>query len=360
MSTLTTPDRRSESERIQDQTKLERLVRELFTIHPELTTTELIQQLHTTIVRASDLYSVLNHLELSGIIKREPLSGGKWISLLPSVGAISIEKAGDPRIPHNIIYIDWMNVIPQLLECWKLKINTMLIGPKGSGKTEAIRRLAELVVQPLEYENFALRTREHHFIGRLDPKPDGTIVFKPGSLLKSMQDGCIWYGDEINVAEADSLIRLDEACDGRRQLTIEGETVHAQESWWCITSINPLSHAGTKELPPQLISRFPVRIHFDYPDVDNEMEIIRAHCPKIKGSMLLELKNIVEAVQQIRKLDVPYTPGLRETVTIGKLMEAGISTKEAVSWCLINVYYQYDETVVTQIRELLTSRGIKT
>lgn len=356
--TLGAQDKRSASEVVQDQLKLERVVREVFIQHAEMTTTSLAQILGPG-TNARDLYSVLNHLEASGIIKREPLSGGKWLSQLASLDSSAPKRSDDPRVPHDVIYIDWMGVIPQLIQCWKLRINTMLIGPKASGKTEAIRRVAELTVQPLEYENFSLRAREHHFIGRLDPKPDGTIQFKAGSLLRSMQDGCIWCGDEINAAEPDVLIRLDEAADGRRQLTIEGETIHAQDSWWCVATINPLSHAGTKELPPQVISRFPVRIYFSYPDLDNEMEIVRTHCPQLKGNMISDMHKILEAVQQIRILDLPYVPGVRETVAIGKLMSSGVSTSDAVSWCLVNVYHQYDESVVKKMRELLDSRGLK-
>jgi nitric oxide reductase NorQ protein len=353
-------DRRSESGRVQDQTRLEGLIKEIFALNPELTTTQLVQKLGVQVVDPKDLYAVLNHLEASGFIKRMSLSGGKWVSLLPVIGQLPPSaEPSDTRIPRNVIYIDWLGVIPQMLRCYQLKINTLLIGPKSTGKTEAVRRVAELVAQPLEYENFSLRTREHHFIGRLDPNSDGTIGFKPGSLMKSMMDGCVWYGDEINVAEADSLIRLDEATDGRRQLTVEGITYHAKDSWWCVASINPLSHAGTKELPPQLISRFPVRLHFTYPDAENEIQIVRSHCPTLKGSVLLELRKIVEAVQKIRELDLPYTPGLRETVTIGKLLEASISVRDAVEWCLVNVYYQYDDTAAKKVTEFLGSLGIK-
>lgn len=356
MSTLSSPDKRSESEKTQACIKLERQVKEIFLRFPELTPTQLAQ--HLGVVEPKDLHLVLNKMETGGLIKHEPLMGGKWTSLMPAVAGSQPELVFDDRIPQGIVFLDWMNIIPQLVHCYELKINTMLIGPKGTGKTEAVRKLAELVNQPLEYENFSLRTREHHFIGRLDPKPDGTIVFKAGSLLKSMQDGCIWYGDEINVAEADALIRLDEATDGRRQLTIEGDTIHARDSWWCVTSINPLSHAGTKELPPQVLSRFPVRLHFGYPDVDTEMDIVRAHAPKLKGAILMELKKIIEATQQIRTLELPYTPALRETVAIGKLLESGISVSDAVSWCLLNVYYQFDDSIVGKVSELLKSRGL--
>ena len=44
--------------------------------------------------------------------------------------------------------------------------------------------------------------------------------------------------------------------------------VKAKNSWFVVATINPLTHVGTKELPPQLLSRFPVRIRLDYPSED--------------------------------------------------------------------------------------------
>ena len=77
-----------------------------------------------------------------------------------------------------------------------------------------------------------------------------------------------------------SYFRLDEALDDRRQIVLkesEGQTITAKEGWFSIGTINPLSHVGTKELPPQIISRFPIRIMLDYPPEDTELEIIKKH-----------------------------------------------------------------------------------
>ena len=76
------------------------------------------------------------------------------------------------------------------------------------------------------------------------------------------------------------LLRLDEALDDRRQVVLkesEGQTITASKGWTVIATINPLSHVGTKELPPQLLSRFPVRLRLEYPPEEIELDIIRRH-----------------------------------------------------------------------------------
>ena len=61
---------------------------------------------------------------------------------------------------------------------------------------------------------------------------DGTVSFDEGLLIKSMREGSLLYLDEINSAEADVLLRLDEALDDRRQIALKestGEVVRAKE-----------------------------------------------------------------------------------------------------------------------------------
>src|SRR5919205_512419 len=106
------------------------------------------------------------------------------------------------------------------------------------------------------------------------------VNYVEGMLVRSMRDGNMLYLDELNAAEPDVLLRLDEALDDRRQLVLkeaEGQTVNAAADWFVVATINPLSHVGTKELPPQLLSRFPVRLRLDYPPEDIELDIVRRH-----------------------------------------------------------------------------------
>jgi nitric oxide reductase NorQ protein len=74
-----------------------------------------------------------------------------------------------------------------------------------------------------------------------------------------MKEGSMLYLDELNAAEADVLLRLDEALDDRRQIVLkesDGQVIKANDSWFAVATINPLTHVGTKELPPQLLVDF--------------------------------------------------------------------------------------------------------
>jgi len=159
-------------------------------------------------------------------------------------------------------YLDWNNSIQILNKAYDAGLFVLIIGPKGTGKTSLVRDFAKNKNVNLESMNFSLRTRESHLIGTKTLK-DGNVSFDEGLLVKSMRNGDMLYLDEINSAEADVLLRLDEALDDRRQIVLKestGQIIKANDKWFVVATINPLTHSGTKELPPQILSRFPVRI----------------------------------------------------------------------------------------------------
>src|SRR5206468_9891304 len=169
-------------------------------------------------------------------------------------------------------------------------------------KTTLVRKFAFEMKKDLDSVNFSLRTRESHLVGSrtLDK---GEISFVEGVLVKSMRSGTILYLDELNAAEADVLLRLDEALDDRRQLVLkeaEGQVVRASDDWFVIATINPLSHVGTKELPPQLLSRFPVRMRLDYPPEETELQIINQHT-EIDSSKIDDVKRAIKLAKVLRE-----------------------------------------------------------
>ncbi len=206
------------------------------------------------------------------------------------------------------LYLDWNNSIDVLDKAFENGLFALIIGPKGTGKTSLVREYAIQKSRELESINFSLRTRESHLVGTKN-LVDGNIGFDEGILVKSMKEGNILYLDEINAAEADVLLRLDEALDDRRQIILkesDGKVIKAKDSWFVIATINPLTHVGTKELPPQLLSRFPVRIRLDY-------------------------------------------------IAFAKLLESGVSAKESAKTVFGNVYSQWGNVEFQKVNDIIAS-----
>lgn len=255
-------------------------------------------------------------------------------------------------------YLDWNNSFEKIEKAFEAGLFVIVIGPKGTGKTTLVREFAKRKSVNLDSINFSLRTRESHLVGTKTLE-NGTVGFIEGLLVKSMKEGNMLYLDEINSAEADVLLRLDEALDDRRQIVLKestGETIQAKEGWFVIATINPLSHVGTKELPPQILSRFPVRIRLEYPPEDIELDIVKRHS---SGSHDKELQQGIKLANTLRQAaaveELFYSPSLRETIAYAKLLDLKVPAKEVAGIVFGNVYAQWGSVEYQKVSDIITS-----
>lgn len=277
----------------------------------------------------------------------------------PGASAVNFNNIGNTN--NNIVeYLDWNNALSILDKAYRLGLFVLIIGPKGTGKTSLVRKFASAINKELFSINFSLRTRESHLIGT-NTIDNGQINFVNGILIRSMTEGNILYLDELNAAEPDVLLRLDEALDDRRQIVLkesEGQTIIAKEGWFSIGTINPLSHVGTKELPPQIISRFPIRILLDYPPENTELEIIKKHV-KLDYNNEEIVRNSIRLANNLRKAasleEIFYSPSIRETIAFSKLILNNTEPKEAAEIVFANVYHQWGEIEYRKVMDIITS-----
>ena len=274
---------------------------------------------------------------------------------------------------HNAKYLDWNNSLEILQNAYNAGLFVLVIGPKGTGKTSLVREFARIKNDErkqqtgkqynLESINFSLRTRESHLIGA-KTLSDGDVVFDEGILVRSMRNGNMLYLDEINAAEADVLLRLDEALDDRHQIVLKEsssmEVIKADEKWFVVATINPLSHSGTKELPPQLLSRFPVRIKLEYPPEDVEIKIIETNLGELNENMYDDTVQAIKLANTLRQAaaveELFYSPSIRETIAFAKLLKrGGVSKRKAADWVFGNVYAQWGHIEYQKVSDIITS-----
>lgn len=148
--------------------------------------------------------------------------------------------------------------------------HVLVEGLPGLAKTTAVKTLAAQV---------------HASFKRLQFTPDllpgdltGTDVFDlrnnvfhfvPGPLFNE-----IILADEINRAPAKVQAALLEAMQ-ERQITVGGVTRPLPELFMVMATQNPIEQAGTYPLPQAQLDRFMLHVRLDYPNEEEEIEILR-------------------------------------------------------------------------------------
>ena len=109
--------------------------------------------------------------------------------------------------------------------------------------------------------------------------------------------------DEVNRTPPKTQAALLEAMQ-ERQVTVGGERHRLPDPFFVLATQNPIEQEGTYPLPEAQLDRFMLNIMVDYPDEEEELEIVRmttsTHRPNVtkvlSGAEILELQEIVRKV----------------------------------------------------------------
>jgi len=209
----------------------------------------------------------------------------------------------------------------------KAPVNILIRGPKGTGKSELIRKFAEDTGLPYWHVIGEEDLTSSELIGHWELK-DGKSVWVEGIIPEAVRKGGILHFDEANVISPEVLTRLDELLDSKRQLTIKetGEIIKAHPDLFIIFTMNPPIYEGLKPLPEHIMNRLTKKYWLDYPPPEVEMKVLKE---KLKlsdaefklptkdspasGTLAQDLMDVLKIVNNLRKqTDLSYTPSLRD------------------------------------------------
>ncbi|MDR2734008.1 MAG: MoxR family ATPase [Spirochaetota bacterium] len=170
--------------------------------------------------------------------------------------------------------------------------HVLLEGVPGLAKTLAMRTLAGLLA--LDYKRI-------QFTPDLLPSDlVGTLVYNPKSGAFDTKKGPVFthivLADEINRAPAKVQSALLEAMQ-EHQVTIGETSFPLPEPFLVVATQNPIEQEGTYPLPEAQVDRFMMKVVLDYPNKDQEKEIVRRY-----GSGGTESVQPVLSLRQLEKL----------------------------------------------------------
>ncbi|WP_348661308.1 AAA family ATPase [Croceibacter atlanticus] len=104
--------------------------------------------------------------------------------------------------------------------------------------------------------------------------------------------------DEINRAPAKTQAALFEVME-ERQITIDGNTYEMKPPFMVLATQNPIEQEGTYALPEAQLDRFLFKITVDYPNLDDEITILKTHHNRKAVRAISEINAVLSPEQLI-------------------------------------------------------------
>jgi len=148
--------------------------------------------------------------------------------------------------------------------------HVLLEGVPGLAKTLTIKTVSEVL---------GLDFKRIQFTPDLLPADvTGTLIYEQNKGSFTVRKGPVFaniiLADEINRAPAKVQSAMLEAME-ERQVTIGEETYKLPEPFFVLATQNPVEQEGTYNLPEAELDRFLMKLVVNYPNADNEIEIVK-------------------------------------------------------------------------------------
>ncbi len=131
----------------------------------------------------------------------------------------------------------------------------------------------------------------------------GTTVFNMKNQDFEFHKGPIFSNfvliDEINRSPAKTQAALFEVME-EKQISIDGNTYQMENPFFVIATQNPIDQEGTYALPEAQQDRFLFKIVVGYPNLDEEIEILKTHHQRQGAKPELEINNVLTEGELIK------------------------------------------------------------
>lgn len=272
---------------------------------------------------------------------------------------LDVNTGTSPYLPHiKQDFIDHGDILSTLAIAIKNNLPTLLIGESGTGKTSAIRFLADKTKNGLRRVNLNGGTTADELIGRLLINEKGTY-WVDGVLTEAMRNGDWIVLDEINAALPEVLFVLQSILDDDGYLVLtekdDKEIVQKHPNFRLFATCNPPEYAGTKEMNKALLSRFAICISTDFPSKTKETEIIEYHLGTAiaKQDLTEKLILMAESTRKAKTLGTAdYAINTRDILNTLKLTIQLISPVNALMLAFGNKLEASDQKAVQMMAKL--------
>ncbi len=250
----------------------------------------------------------------------------------------------------------------------EIKYLVIALLSEGHVLLEGVPGIAKTLLAKVFAQTLGLKFKRIQFTPDLLPSDIiGAYIFDMKSQDFIFMEGPIFtnvlLADEINRATPKTQSALLEAMQ-ERQVTVSGVTRSLDRPFLVIATQNPLELEGTYPLPEAQLDRFMMRIILNYPNPEEEMEVLRRYGKNLE----VNAKNVTtkdETLRMIKKLDDVHVSKDVEKYVIDiikksredKRLTLGVSTRAAVllirACKALAAIYGRDYVIPDDVKELL-------
>ena len=217
--------------------------------------------------------------------------------------------------------------------------NVLIEGVPGLGKTLLVNTLSRVLSCQYRRIQFTPDLMPSDVTGHsIYDMKESEFNFNPGPLFTNLL-----LADEINRAPAKTQSSLLEAMQ-ERQVTVDGVTYILELPFITIATQNPLEQEGTYPLPEAQLDRFMFKLLVDYPNQDQENQILSQYASgrdnrnlnEFDLTSVLQAEQILEIQRNIRQVIVEpkiinYITSLVHKTRAWHSVEVGASPRAGVN-----------------------------
>ncbi|HUE72571.1 MAG TPA: MoxR family ATPase, partial [Pirellulaceae bacterium] len=203
------------------------------------------------------------------------------------------------------VIVGQKDVIEELLIALFARGHCLLVGVPGLAKTLMIRTLADSLALQFNRIQFTPDLMPSDITGTEVIQEDRATGHRELRFIKGPVFANVILADEINRTPPKTQAALLEAMQ-EHQVTIGGEKHVLAEPFFVLATQNPIEQEGTYPLPEAQLDRFMFHVWVDYPDADEELEIVKRTTADIEAKItpILHAEQINSLTRIVRKVPI--------------------------------------------------------
>jgi MoxR-like ATPase len=172
------------------------------------------------------------------------------------------------------VIVGQRSVIDELMVALFARSHCLLIGVPGLAKTLLIRSFAEAVSLDFSRIQFTPDLMPADITGTEVIQEDRQSGTRELRFIRGPIFANVILADEINRTPPKTQAALLESMQ-ERQVTVAGVRHELPEPFFVLATQNPIEQEGTYPLPEAQLDRFMLNVYVDYPDEEEERQIVR-------------------------------------------------------------------------------------